>query len=68
MFIPRSDFSIEYFRTQNNKQEKQQTWKEKMLSAAEVAEAKSQGSVPGVIKRLIDNIELYIKNSKLQQS
>lgn len=42
---------------QQGRQEKQQDWTEKMLSSAEIAEAKSQGSVPGGISRLIGKIK-----------
>ena len=43
--------------TQENSQQQQQSWTEKMLSAADVSEAKMQGSVPGGIARLIGAIK-----------
>lgn len=43
--------------TQANNQVKEKDWLEKMISAAEVAESKSQGNVPGMIKRLIGKLK-----------
>lgn len=42
---------------QENGQVKEKDWMEKMVSAAEVAEAKSKGNIPGGIKRLIGKIK-----------
>jgi predicted metal-dependent peptidase len=42
---------------QEGSQNKQKDWQEKMMSAAAVAENKTQGSVPGSIKRLMGQIQ-----------
>lgn len=47
---------------QENGQMKQKEWLEKMVSAAEVSEAKSQGNLPGMIKRMIGKIKKPQKN------
>lgn len=48
--------------TQENASQKARDWQEKMVSAAEVAEAKKQGSVPGGISRLVGKIKKPQKN------
>jgi predicted metal-dependent peptidase len=47
---------------QKDGQQKQKDWLEKMVSAAEISEAKSQGKLPGMIKRLIGQIKKPQKN------
>lgn len=47
---------------QENGQQKQKEWLEKMVSAAEVSEAKTQGNLPGMIKRMIGQIKKPQKN------
>lgn len=48
--------------TQEKAQQQAQEWQEKMVNAAEVAEAKSVGSTPGYIKRMIGKIKKPQKN------
>lgn len=50
--------------TQENGKEKQREWMEKMINAAEVSEAKKQGSTPGSLKRLIGKLKKPQKNWK----
>ena len=51
-------------KVQKDNQNKAKEWQEKMISAAEMAENKLQGSVPGSIIRLVDKITKPQKNWK----
>lgn len=46
----------------NKGDEKAREWQDKMISAAEVAEGKKQGSVPGGISRLVNKLKKPQKN------
>ena len=49
---------------QKDKDKQQREWSERMINAAEVAEAKARGTVPGYLKRLIGSLTKPQKNWK----
>lgn len=51
--------------TQQDAQQKKKEWEGKMVSAAQAAEGKGIGNVPGYLKRLINNIVKPQKNWKV---
>lgn len=48
--------------TQKDKDKQAREWSERMINAAEVAEAKARGTVPGYLKRLIGSLTKPQKN------
>ena len=50
--------------TKQNAQEKQREWQEKMMNAAEVAQGKNKGNMPGSLERLLGRLKKPQKNWK----